>query len=127
MSSLGIVLIVLGVVVLLLLAGGAMGARRRDRAREEDYVRRVTEADQALERARAIDRGWDREVMEEVARRALAEARPGWAYSALQLVLVDDRAGVEEDRAHFVAFGPGDESLVVLARSGEDWIAERVD
>jgi hypothetical protein len=114
-------------VVLLLLAGGVLGARRRDRAREEDYVRRVSEADQALERARAIDRGWDREVMEDAARHALAEARPGWAYSALQLVLVDDRPGVEEDRAQFVAFGPGDEARVVLTRSGDDWVVERVD
>src|SRR4051794_4942492 len=105
MSPLAIVLIVLGAVVLLLLAGGVLTARRRDRAREPHYARRVAEADQALERARAVDRGWDREVMEQAAHRAVAEARPGWSYSGLQLVLVDDRPGVDEDRAHFLCSG----------------------
>jgi hypothetical protein len=127
MSAVGVILIVLAIVVLLLLAGGIVGARRRDLVGEEHYARRVSEADQALERARAIDRGWDREVMEDAARRALAEARPGWAYGALQLVLVDDRPGADEDCAHFMAFGPGDEARVVLARQGDDWTAERVE
>jgi|SRR4051794_2745344 len=127
MSALAIVVIVLGALVLLLVAGGALAARRRDRAREPGYARRVAEADQALERARAIDRGWDREVMEQAARRALSEARPGSSYSGFQLVLVDDRPGVEEDRAHFVAVGSDGETRVVLARHGDHWAAEQVD
>ena len=43
-------------------------------------------------------------------------------------MLVDDRPGIEEDRAQFVAVGDdGDEAAVVLAREGDRWSAERVD
>ena len=43
--------------------------------------------------------------MEAAARAAVGESRPGWTDDELQLVLVEDRPGVEEDRAHFVAVG----------------------
>ena len=53
---------------------------------------------------------------------------PGWRYRDLHLVLVDDRPGIEEDRAQFVAIGDdGDEAAVVLSRQGDHWSAERVD
>jgi hypothetical protein len=43
-------------------------------------------------------------------------------------VLVDDRPGIDEDRAHFVAVGEGgDEARVVVSREGDRWIAESVD
>jgi hypothetical protein len=64
--------------------------------------------------------------MEDAARKAVAEARPGWSYDELHLVLVDDRPGVAEDRAHFMAVGDDGEARVLLARQGDDWIAERV-
>ena len=127
MSTFAIVLIAIGAVVLALLVGGALGARRRDREREGDYSRRVAEADHALERARALDRGWDRGVMEQAVRRAVTEARPGWTYSELELVLVEDRPGVDQDRAHFVASGSDDEAKIVLARHGDHWGAELID
>ena len=41
--------------------------------------------------------------MEDTARRALARAHPGREFTDLDLVLVDDRPGVHEDRAHFEA------------------------
>jgi hypothetical protein len=66
--------------------------------------------------------------MEFAAREALEEARPGWSYGDLHLVLVDDRPGIEEDRAHFVAIDDdGQEARVVLCREGDRWSAERVD
>jgi hypothetical protein len=66
--------------------------------------------------------------MEDVARAALSESRPEWTYGPLLLVLVDDRPGIEEDRAHFVAVGDaGDETRVVLSRQGGRWVAERID
>ena len=44
------------------------------------------------------------------------EHRPGWRYRDLHLVLVDDRPGIEEDRAQFMAIGDdGDEAAVVLS------------
>ena len=66
--------------------------------------------------------------MEQAARSALEEQRPAWPYGALHLVLVDDRPGIEEDRAHFVAVGDGgDEARVVMCREGDRWVAESVD
>jgi hypothetical protein len=41
-------------------------------------------------------------------------------------VLVDDRPGTEEDRAHFVAMGADDQVRVILARQGDEWVLEQV-
>lgn len=128
MSTLAIVLIVIGAVLAVLLVLGFLGARARARRQAGSWARHVAEADSALEQARAADRGWDRGVMEQVARSALDQSRPGWSYDDLHLVLVDDRPGTEEDRAQFVAVGDsGEEARVVLARQGDHWSAERVE
>jgi hypothetical protein len=128
MSTLAIVLIAIAVVVLILVVLGFLGARARDRYRAPTWTRHVAEADAALEQARASDKGWDREAMSVAARAALAEARPGWTFDELLLVLVDDKPGVDEDRAHFVALHDNDEEArVVLARRGDRWVAESVD
>jgi hypothetical protein len=128
MSTLAIVLIVIGAVIALFLVLGFLGARARDRRQAGTWAQHVAEADSALEQARAADRGWDRTVMEAAVQRALGDSRPGWSYDDLHLVLVDDRPGTEEDRAHFVAVGEGgDEARVVLARDGDHWSAERVE
>ena|SRR5215210_6471208 len=128
MSTLAIILIVLGAIVLLTLILGFLGTRARDRRQAGTWMRHVAEADSALEQARAEDRGWDREAMSIAARSALAESRPGWTFDELLLVLVDDRPGVEEDRAHFVAIhGNDEETRVVLARQGDRWVAESID
>ncbi len=107
-----IVLIVIAAVFVLLLAGGYVASRRRT----TDWSKHVADADHALEAARAADKGWDRELLDGAARSALEEDRPGWAYRDLHLVLVDDRPGVAEDRAHYVATGGDGEGRVVLAR-----------
>ncbi|MEX2194700.1 MAG: hypothetical protein WD844_05390 [Thermoleophilaceae bacterium] len=125
MSTLAIVLIVIGVVLALLLLGGAIAARRRTGG---DYAEHVAQADHALEAARAADRGWDRDVLERTARAALDQARPGWGYDELHLVLVDDRPGVVDDRAHLVAMGDGSEARLVLTReAGGEWVVEGVE
>ena len=121
-----VVLVLAGVLVLVFL-GGLVAARARDRRQAPSYSRHVAEADHALEQARASDKGWDREVMEQAARRALEEARPGFDVQRLELVLVDDRPGTDQDRAHFVAVGGSGEVRVVLARTGDHWGAERVE
>jgi type II secretory pathway pseudopilin PulG len=127
MSTLAIVLIVLGVLLVIFLIGGVLGVRARARHQAPTFEGRVRAADEALEQARAQDRGWHRDTMEAAAHAAIAEARPGWTYDDLQLVLVDDRPGVEEDRAHFVAGGSDGQARVILARQGDRWLAERVD
>ncbi len=128
MSTFAIVLIVVAVVIAVFILLGFLGARARDRRQAPTWAEHVAEADAQLEQARASDRGWDRAVMEEAARSALSSSRPGWDFSDLHLVLVDDRPGTEEDRAHFMAVGDGgEEARVVVAREGDRWSAERVD
>lgn len=126
MTTLAIVLIAIAVIVLLALVGGILGARRRDRMQAPTYAQHLREADHALEQARASDRGWDRSLMEQVVREALAEDRPGVTFTALELVLVDDRPGVESDRAHFEAMHGDERVLIVLARDEAGWIAKSV-
>ena len=128
MDTLVIVLIVVAAILLILFVGGLIASRRRARLGARDYSRHVSEADQALEAARAADRGWDRALLEEAARRALAADRPDWRYDELMLVLVDDRPGVTEDRAHLVAMGEGGaEARVILGRHDGEWVLERIE
>ena len=127
MSTLAIVIVAVAAVLLLFFIGGIAAAGRRERLHREDYARHLAEADRALEEARAADKGWDRGVLEEAARRALSKERSGWSYEALDLVLVDDRPGVADDRAHFRASGADGEARVVLVRRGDHWAAERVE
>jgi hypothetical protein len=124
MSTLAIVLIIVGAVLVVLLVGGFAGAARRRDRQAPHYERHLAEADRALEQARAADKGWDRDALEAAAREALASEKPGWAYSELALVLVDDRPGISEDRAHFVAAGEDGETRVVLARRESGWVVE---
>jgi type II secretory pathway pseudopilin PulG len=127
MSTVAIVLIVLAVLFILFLIGGLLGARARDRRLGDKFYEDLRAADVALEQARAADKGWHREMMEEAARAAIAESRPGWAYDDLHLVFVDDRPGIDEDRAHFMAMGAGGGVRVIMARQGDRWVAERVE
>ena len=127
LSTLGVILIVVAVLVVLFFIGGLLGARVRDRRQADTYAEHVANADSALEQARASDRGWHRDAMEDAARSAISDAKGDWNFGDLHLVLVDDRPGVEEDRAHFVAVGSDGECRVVLAREGDRWVAERVE
>jgi hypothetical protein len=122
-----VILLVLAVAVVALFLGGYAARKRHDRRYAGTYARNVEEADIALETARAADRGWDREVLEQAARRALEEARPGWEPAQFEIVLVDDRPGVTEDRAHLMARHGTDRVRVVLARhEGGHWSAQVV-
>ena len=126
MSPVATILIVVAVLLLLIFVGGLVGARRRARQTAPAYARHLAEADHALEQARASDRGWDRAVMEDVARQALAREHPGTTFERLDLVLVDDRPGVMEDRAHFEASSADRRVPVILSRGESGWTAERV-
>jgi hypothetical protein len=127
MSVLAIVVIVVGALLVLFFVGGLVVALRRRAQDEDSYAERVAEADRALEHARAADKGWDRVELERVARQALAQHRSEGEYPELVLVLVDDPPGVEEDRAHFVARGAGNDARVVLARGESGWKLDRVE
>ena len=126
MSTLAIVLIVVGALLLLLFIGGFVAARRR--ANRPEVAEHIRHADQALEQARATDRGWDRALLEQAARSALEKERPGESFDSIDLVLVDDRPGVVDDTAHLVGSGPGGRARVVLSRrEGGEWFAEHVE
>jgi hypothetical protein len=122
-----VVLLVVAAVLLLFFVGGLIGARRHYATGSADWRRHVSEADRALEEARAADRGWDREHLEAAARAALDSEHPDHRYEDLHLVLVDDRPGVEEDRAEMMAAGPGGTVLLRLARGPTGWEVERID
>lgn len=127
LSTLGIVAIVVGALVVIFFIGGVIAVITRSRRQAGTYAEHVAAADSMLEQARAADKGWHRETMEEAARAAISESRPGWDYRDLHLVFVDDRPGVSEDRAHFVAVGADGEARVILARHDDRWVAERVE
>jgi len=122
-----VVLLVVAAVLILFFVGGLIGARRHYATGGADWRRHVSEADRALEEARAADRGWDREHLEAAARTALHSERPEHGYEDLHLVLVDDRPGVEEDRAEMMATGPAGTVLLRLARRSSGWEVERID
>ena len=126
MSTIAIVVIVVGAVLLVFFLGGFLAARRRAQGPEvEEHIRA---ADRALEQARGSDRGWDRELMTRAAGDAISQSRPDYGWDTIDLVLVEDRPGVMEDRAHLVAAGAQGPARVVLARrEGGDWFAEQVE
>lgn len=126
MSTLAIVLIAVAAAVAALVIAGGVAVARRSRANEEAYGEHLAAADHALEAARASDRGWDRSVMEDVARAALNERRPEWDFRSLDLVLVEDRPGITEDRAQFEASDGRERVRVVLARDESGWKTEQV-
>jgi hypothetical protein len=121
-SALGIVLVVFAALVVLLAAGGWAAATRRARARERKLVAELHEAEQELAKARATDKGWDRELLEAAARNAFAARFGTDPASPLQLVQVIDRPGTDADQAVFRAeTADGDEHRITLGRSGGVW------
>ena len=119
-----IIIAVVTVLAVLFFVGGYVASRRHS----ENWSQHVAEAEEALEKAWAQDKGWDRELLHRSAREALGSHKPGWEYKDVHLVVVDDKPGVAEDKAHLVATGEGGESRVVLARDADGgWTVESVD
>ena len=126
MSLVAIIVIVILVILVVFFVGGLLGARRHTDATSQRLSERIAAADQALEAARAADRGWDPVLMEEAARVALERERPDFRYDRLHLVLVDDRPGTAEDRAEMAAVGDQGVVHVAVTRRGDNWVAEGV-
>lgn len=125
MSVLQIILIALAALALIFFIGGYVVGRRRRRS--PHFERHLREAERALQAALAADRGWDPGVLESTARAALAEQRPGFEPEDFHLVLVDDKPGVAEDRARFVAVDGDDQVTVSLVRDEQGWSADSVE
>jgi hypothetical protein len=126
-SAIVVILIVLGALLLLFFIGGLLYTARRYRRLGRGFYEHVAAADQALEQARAADRGWDRSALEAAARAGLAAERPGSSYDELHLVLVDDRPGVTEDRAEFLAVGTDGMARIGLVREESGWRHDKVE
>lgn len=124
MDLLLIIIIVVAVLAVLFFVGGLIVSRRH----HENWHENVAKAEEALEIAWAQDKGWDREVLHRSAREALGSHKPGFEYSEVHLIAVDDKPGVEHDHAHLVAVGEDGEARVVLARAADGgWRVESVN
>ena len=112
--------LIIVLVVLALLAVGGIVARtiqlRRSRPAFEASLEQVN---RDLAAAAAQDRGWDRAMLEDAARRIYATERGGEPPELL-LVEVRDRPGTDEDQAIFQC---GAERLTLGRRDGE-WVRD---
>ncbi len=122
-STFGLVLLLVAVVLVLLVLGGIVASDRAARAREARLRAEVEQADQALAEARASDNGWDPEQMEAAARAAWSSGHhQGEPVAALHLVQVVDRPGTDADEAVYRIVGAGGhEHDVVLKRTAGGW------
>jgi Tfp pilus assembly protein PilX len=112
-------LIIVIVVLALLAVGGAYARTRQLKRSRPTFDAHLEQVNRDLAAAAAQDRGWDRDTLEEAARRIYAAERGGEPAS-LQLVEVLDRAGTDQDQA---VFRCGDERLTLGRRDGQ-WVHE---
>lgn len=118
LSPLAIVLLVVLAIVVVLAVAGAVATARRRRRDETRLRAQLEEANEALAAARAEDRGWDRDRLEEAAR-----AAAGGDVRELHLVQVIDRPGTDADEARFQIVGAdGRAREVLLGREGDRWV-----
>jgi type II secretory pathway pseudopilin PulG len=122
-SAIAIIVIAVALLLVLLIVGGLVANARRARGGEEELRVALREADQALARARAEDRGWHREAMEAAARTAFAVRSPAEIRELLLLQVVD-RPGTEEDQALFrVVTDAGSEEILCVRDADGAWSA----
>ena len=116
-------LIIVLVVLLVLIVGGMIAASRYRRATQERFEIDLQRVNRELAAAHAQDRGWERGALETSARQAYAARRDGAEPSDLELILVIDKPGTDEDKA---VFRCGDERLTLGRRDGE-WVLEALE
>jgi hypothetical protein len=116
-----IVLAAAVVLVVVLAVAGSVILSRREREGRAGFEQQLQEADRALARAHAEDRGWERAVLDAAVRGALESSHPDVEINELALLQVIDLPGVEEDEAIFLCRTSGGERRVRLVRRGGDW------
>lgn len=116
-----IIVIAVVAVLILLAVGGLIATNRRTRSREGQLLADLEAVNDALAAAHAADKGWDPVLLREAATSAFAEGHPGVEPESLTLVHVDDRPGIDEDRAVFRVVAAGAEHELVLGRRDEGW------
>jgi len=121
-STIGLIVLVLGALLLLLAVGGYVATARRQRSTDRELLKQLEAADHELAQAHAADKGWERSTLETAARQAVAERFGRDAeVQALQLVQVLDRPGVDADQAIFRVEMPDGEHRITLGRAGGVW------
>jgi len=115
-------IIILAVIVLLAIGGVYARSRQLSRSRPA-FDASLEQVNRDLASAAALDRGWDRDTLEDAARRIYAEER-GAAPGELVLVEVLDRPGTDQDKAVFRV--DGSERFTVGRRDGE-WVHESLE
>jgi uncharacterized membrane protein len=112
-------LIIVIVVLALLAIGGAFARAAQLKRSRPAFDISLEHVNRDLAAAAAEDRGWDRDTLEDAARRIYAAERGGEP-SSMQLVEVLDRPGTDQDQA---VFRCGNELLTLGRRDGE-WVHE---
>jgi hypothetical protein len=115
-------LIIVIVVLILLAAGGILARSQQLKRSRPAFERALAHVDRDLAAAAATDRGWDRALLEDAARRISTE-QLGTEPDELTLVEVIDKPGTEEDQAVFDVSAGGSRHRVVLGRRDGDWVA----
>jgi hypothetical protein len=122
--------IVLGVLVLLivLLAVGGVIARNRQLERTRGrFDENLAQVNEDLAAAHAADRGWARDTLDEAARAAWAQERPGEEPEQLMLVQIVDNPGTDEDKAVYEVAAGGRTQRLTLGRRDGAWIHEALE
>jgi len=120
---LAIVLIVLGVLLVVFVVGGWFAVQRRNQALERKLLEDLARANEALAKARASDRGWDRDMIDQAAREAWLARSPDSRIGAVHLVEVVDMPGTEHDQARVRIQDDAGTHDLLLGRRGDDWVA----
>ena len=117
MSTLGIVLLVIAALLIALAVGGAIARRRQLERTQERFDADLAAVNRDLAAARAGDRGWDPDRLEAAARAAWTGPEP----ERLELWRVVDRPGTDADEAVYRVTADGEQTLITLARTGDEW------
>ena len=116
-------LIIVLVVLARLALGGYLAQRRRLGQTQGRFDAHLLQINRDLAAAHAQDRGWERQALEDAARRAYAEQHPGQDPGELVLMQVIDRPGTDEDKAVF-RLGPEGRERLTLGRRDGEWVPE---
>lgn len=121
-STLGIVLIVVAVVLVLLACGGYVAATRRAEKSQSALQRELAQAERELAKAHADDKGWDPAILAAAALAAAVKRFGDATVGDPLLVQVLDRPGTDADQAVFrVETADGGEHRITLGRTGGVW------
>jgi Tfp pilus assembly protein PilX len=116
------VILIILIVLAVLIVGGMVGRALQTRRSAGAFDAALARVDHDLAEAAAEDRGWDRALLEQVARSAARE-RHGAEPDELTLVEVLDRPGTDADEAVFRVRVAGAAHRLGLGRREGEWVA----